>query len=476
MYSFLRDHFNHIFIFRNSLFLCFVLVVSVVSGQEGVLMSIRSIEIKGNIKTNPRLIRIEMDIEAGDKMGLTEWEEAKRRNRTLILNTQMFSEVVLNDYIDGEFIDLEIVVEENRFYSLSPLFDMADRNFNVWWKEFGLAPNRVSLGAKSLFLNPTGVSDFATLTLQLGYTRKFEAGYHRPYFNHNSEFGSIWKVLYTTSKQIAYTTSADKLIFNPGIADFITDRLEFNYSLTWRGNRNTFHEMLFSFRRFRIDEDVASLNVGYFDEGLSQKTIDIEYKFRFDKRNYWIYPTSGYLIQGNIKKVGVGFLSDVDLLWLRSHVAYYQRLSPRANLGWELTVSREMLGRPLSYFNRRAIGYNEDIVRGYETYVVDGRSFAILKQQLKYNLFNFKINVRNITQSKLLLDMYPFEIYGTLHADLGYVESKYIENDNMLQNRLLIGVGFGIEAVFRYKQVAFAHVSRNREGLTGLYFGIKGIL
>lgn len=477
MYSYSYHFFDTSFLLRNSLVLFFLLTISTVSAQiHAPSVTIRSIEINGNTKTKTRLIRLEMDIEEGDLLNMSEWEETKIRNRTLILNTQMFSEVTINDNIEDDFIDIVINVEENRFYSVAPLFDMADRNFNVWWKEFKLSPKRVSIGAKSLFLNPTGVADYATLTLQMGYTRKFEAAYHRPYFNSGSKFGSTWKFLYTTSKQIAFTTSEDKLRFNPGIHDFITDRLELRYSLTWRGSRNVFHEMRFDFKRFRIDESVASLNEGYFEEGLSQKSLDVEYRFRYDKRNYWIYPTSGYLIQASARKVGLGILSDDDHMWLRTDLAYYHRLTQKMNLGWELTVSSEILGRPLAYFNRKAIGYNDDIVRGYETFVIDGNTFAIFKQQFKYHLFNFRLNVRNITQSKLLLDSYPFEVYGTLHSDFGYVKSNVVENNNSLQNGLLVGAGFGIEVVFRYKLVAFSHVSRNREGLTGLYFGIKGLL
>lgn len=460
------------------LILLFCLCLPAAVQSQTNIYVIKVIRLEGNKKTAPEIIIQEMNIFEGDEMTIEELEEALVRNRNLILNTYLFTEVSFEKTIEGNEILLLLKVHERSIYGLAPLFELADRNFNVWWKEFGFDPERVSLGIKNRFLNIGGLADYITLTFQLGYTRKIEAAYFRPYFESSSRWGAVVKFLYTTSKQFGYDTRANLLIFNPTLDNFITNRTEANYNLSFRANRHLFQGLDFSYKRFRVDEAfIPILNPEFYaDESSSQTSLNMTYKIRYDRRNFWIYPTAGYSTYFEAEKRGLGIWKDVNLLFLRLDLQYYLPLGSRVSLGWHGRFSHEVSGNEMSYFNRMALGYGEDVLRGYETFVADGRSFFISKQEARYNFWNFKIKPRRIINWKLLPEQLPFQWYAVIHSDFGYVDNPYSLQENDLQNKFLSSFGVGLDFVFRYNNVGRVHLSRTRDGLTGIYFGIKGVL
>ncbi len=419
-----------------------------------------------------------MYISEGDEMTMAELDDALSKNRNLILNTYLFTEVNFEKTVYGSDVFLVVRVNERNIYGIAPLFELADRNFNVWWKEFQFDPNRVSLGVKNRFLNIGGLADYITLTLQLGYTRKFEIAYFRPYFDSSSRFGAVGKFLYTTSKQIGYDTRDNLLIFNEGLDDFISERYEGTYNLSFRVNRYLFQGLDFNFKKFKIKENIIpELNPDFYkDESSTQTSIDIVYKFKYDRRNFWIYPTAGYSGYFEVEKRGIGIWDDVNLLFARLDLQYYLPITSRLSLGWHGRISHEFSGNELSYFNRRAIGYGADEIRGYETFVVDGRSFFVSKQEARFNFWNFKIKPRDIINIKFLPEQLPFQWYFVALGDFGYANNPFMEPENDLQNKFLSSFGVGIDFVFRYNNVGRLHFSRTGEGMTGIFFGIKGVL
>ena len=387
--------------------------------------TVKVIELQGNKKTASQIITQEMNISEGDEMTMDELEEAMSKNRNLILNTYLFTEVNFEKTVDGSDVFLVVRVNERNIYGIAPLFELADRNFNVWWKEFQFDPNRVSLGVKNRFLNIGGLADYITLTVQLGYTRKFEIAYFRPYFDSSSRFGAVGKFLYTTSKQVGYDTRDNLLIFNEGLDDFITERYEGTYNLSFRVNRYLFQGLDFKFRKFKIDENIIpELNPDFYtNQNSSQTSLDIVYKIKYDRRNFWIYPTAGYSGYFELEKRGIGIWEDVNLLFARLDLQYYFPISSRLSLGWQGRISHEFSGNEISYFNRLALGYGEDVLRGYETFVADGRSFFISKQEARFNFWNFKIKPRDVINMKFLPEQLPFQWYFVLLADMGYVNN-----------------------------------------------------
>lgn len=456
----------------------FILFQSITLEAQTEKYTIKIIDLQGNKKTAPQIITQEMNIFEGDEMTMAELDEALVKNRNLILNTYLFTEVNFEKTVDGSDVFLVVRVNERNIYGIAPLFELADRNFNVWWKEFQFDPNRVSLGVKNRFLNIGGLADYITLTLQLGFTRKFEIAYFRPYFDSSSRFGAVGKFLYTTSKQVGFDTQNNLLIFNEGLDDFITERYEGTYNLSFRVNRYLFQGLDIKFRKFKIDENIIpALNEDFYtNQNSSQTSLDFVYKIKYDRRNFWIYPTAGYSAYMEVEKRGIGIWEDVNLLFARLDLQYYLPITSRLSLGWQGRISHELSGNKMSYFNSRALGYGEDVIRGYETFVAEGRSLFISKQEARFNFWNFKIKPRHIINTKYLPEILPFQWYFVVLGDAGYINNPVSIAENDLQNKFLSSFGLGIDFVFRYNNVGRIHFSRTGEGMTGIFFGIKGEL
>ena len=90
------------------------------------------------------------------------------------------------------------------------------------------------------------------------------------------------------------------------------------------------------------------------------------------------------------------------------------------------------------YFTQRSFGYNNDYVRGYEYYVVEGNHFAIGRLSLKYEAVRrqfHKLPFRYLPEL-------PLWLYPKVFFDLGYASNNRVVNNNSLSNTLLYSVGF----------------------------------
>jgi outer membrane protein assembly factor BamA len=136
------------------------------------VLHIDSILYTGNKKTQNYIIRRELDFKAGDTIASTTLTGMFLQNRSRILNTGLFKEVALNIKswdTESNHISIEIKVQEAWYIYPIPIFELADRNFNVWWDEFNGSLSRVNYGIRFTHNNLTGQQDALKLTAQFGY-------------------------------------------------------------------------------------------------------------------------------------------------------------------------------------------------------------------------------------------------------------------------------------------------------------------
>ncbi len=117
------------------------------------------------------------------------------------------------------------------------------------------------------------------------------------------------------------------------------------------------------------------------------------------------------------------------------------------------------------YYNRRALGYRDDYLRGDEFFVIDGVANALAKFDLKKEVLKFYLStfLKSKTYNRL-----PFTVYAKTFADMGYA---YIqpEFDSRLNNRLLYSGGFGIDILTLYDLKVSIEYSFNQLGQKGLF-------
>ncbi|MCB0689123.1 MAG: hypothetical protein KDC53_21445, partial [Saprospiraceae bacterium] len=155
-------------------------------------MTVSSLVISGNRKTKEALILREMDFKINDTISIASISERFERNEKLLMNTGLFNQVSINieDWNeDGQSLDLSVEVVESWYVFPLPIFNLADRNLNVWWTEFNGSLKRVNYGMRFVYVNFSGNKDNLKLTLQGGYTRRVLLQYERPYINRKKTFG-----------------------------------------------------------------------------------------------------------------------------------------------------------------------------------------------------------------------------------------------------------------------------------------------
>ena len=127
------------------------------------------------------------------------------KNEKFILNTGLFTWGKINiKKWDARTNKVTLLIElaETWYIWPFPIFELADRNFNVWVNEFGASLSRVNFGVRLTHNNTTGNKDPLKLTLQAGYTQKYELNYTLPPLNKNQTIGVIADVFYAKNREI----------------------------------------------------------------------------------------------------------------------------------------------------------------------------------------------------------------------------------------------------------------------------------
>lgn len=461
---------------RTCLFLGFCLLSSTLWAQISQVY-IQSIDLEGLRQTKSSLIYHELDIQEGDSIALEDLMPSLERNRRYLINTLLFKNVSVNiGTWEGSTITIKIVVQENWYIFPLPQFELADRNFNVWWTRHKRDWRRTNIGLWLIWRNLSGYNDLLKAIVQFGYTRKFELEYTLPPMGRARKFGFQVNALYSDNKEVAYQTINNKLVF---YNDY--DSRERQYQRIrgrlvgyYRPSLLQLHQLEFSFLHLSISPNVLALHQDYFQTGsLVQRSFLLKYSYTIDKRDIQAYPLKGYFISTSLKKQGLGIFKEVDLWQGLAEVQYYQQLDSRLSVGLrakgQWTYSREQL----SYYNNRALGFYENYVRGYQYYVIDGQAFTLLQGDLNWKLVEFNIPLFK-KAPKGYLSSLPIRLHFRYHLDYGYVWDQYYALNNPLSNTHLVGSGFGLDFVFyAYNIIVQFEYTFNKSGEKGLYLRYK---
>ena len=98
---------------------------------------ISSINITGNKKTKKYIIEREMRLKVGDSILASSIYEKLIRSQELVYNTTLFTEVTMTpNFITATNISIQVTVKEKWYIYPTPVFQLADRNFNEWISGF----------------------------------------------------------------------------------------------------------------------------------------------------------------------------------------------------------------------------------------------------------------------------------------------------------------------------------------------------
>ena len=172
------------FLYR--IFILFIGSIFIPDTLLGQTVTVKTIEIYGLKRTKEHIVHRELTFQTGDSLDQMTLGDIFERNRHNLLNLGIFNEVEFNiREWDTEKDEIDIVIEftESWYIYAVPVFEIADRNFNVWWTTYNHAFNRLNIGARLDWLNFSGRNDKLKAKWQIGYTPKQEIEYRFPYFN-----------------------------------------------------------------------------------------------------------------------------------------------------------------------------------------------------------------------------------------------------------------------------------------------------
>lgn len=421
---------------------------------------IANIIFEGNKVTKPNIILREMNVSRGDSVNVSDIENILEYNKRRILNLNLFSRARY-EYSYDSLGQLNIVYHLNEllFWEPVPIFSLADRNVNVWLFEMGAKLNRTNIGMELTKTNFRGRNELLGGVVQLGYKKYFKIFYKTPNLDKKLRHGFGASIIYETGREHFYETRDNKLLFYSS-ENYPYTRFQAKVSYTYRLGYASIHELELSNNQFSITQQLATLNPNFLGGTRKVNYMEAKYSYRFNNTDLRIYPSQGVEALFSIAKRGFGLTKEVNQFQLYADVSYYKSIYKNVSYGGSF-LGRLSFPNIQPYFFDRAQGFKNQYVRGYEYYVIDGSHFSIIRNNIRYKIFDKIISQRLLP----ILKYIPLRIYGKAYDDLGYVYAAQPKN-SFLDNRWLHGYGVGVDIVISYLtkirvEYSFNHLNQN---------------
>ncbi len=442
----------------------------------GKFVQVNRIFLIGNRITRDQIINRELRVKPGDIVLESDLNEILDLDKKKLFNTRLFNKVDIRVLeLDDKKVDLVVDVDERWYTFPSPIFELADRNFNEWWQNYDHDFHRVNYGLRLYQHNMRGRNETLRLLAQFGFQRKFELLYRFPYIDKKQKQGLTFDLGYLETKNLATRTFEHKYVYTPGDHILRKDRVA-GITYSYRRSFYKTHSLKAEYRQIAIDPSVKLENPIYIrGEGqISLQYGSLTYQFNADHRDVVAYPLHGYQFTGTLARTGI--LPNDDLQRWEVSLLY----SKFVDLGKNYFFANNTVGyysdrENLSYVNFGALGLRKQFVRGYEIYIIEGSQYFLNKSTFKKRIFShtYRWNDMPIKQFRHI----PIQIYLKSYFDMGAVKNYpyYIENNinRRLADKLLMGGGFGLDIVGSYDLVLRLEYSLNGEGQHGFFLNLK---
>jgi outer membrane protein assembly factor BamA len=460
------------------MFRCFQIFVVIIFWQQIALTQndfvvITQITIQGNDKTKPEAILREIDFSVNDTIALIKLATVLLENEKRLKSTGLFSEVNINLKNwnpDIKEVNVHILVKEGWYVYPYVIFELADRNFNVWAKEFDYSIQRLNYGIALTHINFTGGKDKFKAKLQFGFTGKYELYYEYPYFKNGWGFAS--NLFYSYNKEISYKTIENRPLFYKAEDERnLLSHIRGSFAITKRKSAFTFHTARLSYYYGKVDKEIPlRFNEDYFLYGNSiLQFLRFEYEFVYNKLRYPLYPELGYFIKINFKKDGFGRSKSYNNTSVFAEYSKHWNFLKRFIYSTRIKIKGNLQRNRIPYLYTQALGYENDVVTGYQLYVIDGTDFALMNNSLKCNIFKKDFYFKKWVPKKLR----PFstQVFLRFNGDFSYVNEPFNKINNPLSNSFLYGFGPGLDIVFFHNMILSFDFSFNAQGESGFFAG-----
>jgi outer membrane protein assembly factor BamA len=464
---------RHIFL----IFLFIFLQDIVAEAQSVTAVKVDSIIIEGNRKTKRRYITRELTFKEGDTIPLSMMSSVLENNRLRVLNTTLFVSVKMNvvEWKEDNHVNIKIICLENWFFYPIPIFELADRNFNVWWTEMKRDLRRTNYGFRLTYNNATGRRDPLSAQVQGGYTPRYSINYSQPYVNKKENIGFNFGFSSSVNREVGYDTDSNKIQFYSSKELILQKRKSAYLGFSYTPGLFASHSFSIGYNANEVDTAISErLNRDYYLDGKNkQKYFYFSYGSGVDKRDFRPYPQKGYLLVWGLTKNGLLPSDDVNTLEMSVRMAQYTKLSSKFSVENIMKVRVSPIRSRRPYTNNRGLGFGGDNIRGYELYVVDGYDLAYSKNSLRFSIIDKEFDWTSKTKKKWLKPWFllPIKSFLTFNLDAGYVNNPFDKRiTNPLNNRVIYGGGVGVDLLLWNNIYYRFEYSMNHLGEKGIFF------
>lgn len=435
------------------------------------LREINRIFIIGNRITRDHIILRELTYKTGDTVYSFDLPRVLDLDKKKLINTRLFNTVDIRILeLDSTRMDVLIDVTERWYTFPSPVFELFDRNFNEWWQNYNHDFDRVNYGLRLYQFNMRGRNETLGIHVQFGYSRKFDLSYRIPYIDKKRKHGLSFALQYMETKNMPFQTNDHKLEYVE--ADHVVQTVH-KGALTYlyRPSFYQSHALRMEYVNTRIDNSIAELKPGYLgNENVKQHFLALTYQFTSDHRDYIAYPLKGHYFTTFVTKSGLTASDDLHKLEASFIYAGFLDLTKGFYFSNNV-IGYASVPTDLPYYNYSALGYKKQFVRGYEVYVIEGPAYLLNKMTLKKRIFARTYHWQDmpIPQFRHI----PFAVYLKMYADVGYVSNYPGYWGTRLTDKLLTGIGSGIDLTGSYDVVLRLEYSYNGEGRSGFFVHVK---
>jgi outer membrane protein assembly factor BamA len=459
------------------IFLIIFLQNIIVEAQNVTAVTVDSILIEGNRKTKRRHMTRELTFKIGDTIPLSTMPAVLENNRLRLLNTNLFVSVKMSvvPLADSTHAVIKIVCLENWYFYPVPIFELADRNFNVWWTDMKRDFRRTNYGFRLTYNNSTGRRDPLSLQVQGGYTPRYSISYSQPYINKKQTLGFNFGYSSSVNREVGYDTDSNKVKFYNTKELILQRRMSAYIGFNYTPGLFAGHSISIGYNDTEVDTAISErLNSGYFLDGKTrQRYFNLNYGSGIDTRDFRPYPQKGHSILWGFTKNGLLPSDDVNTFDVSIRYAQYNKFSSKFSLENIVKGRAALIRSRRPYTNNRGLGFGADNVRGYELYVVDGYDYIYSKNSLRLSIIDKEYDWTNKTKKKWLKPWFllPIKSFITFNFDAGYVNDPYEKRkSNAFNNRLVYGGGIGLDLLLWNNIFYRFEYNINHLGEKGIYF------
>lgn len=172
------------------------------------------IRFEKNKTTRSGIIYRELLFNPGDTLNADVWERLLEQSRLNLLNTSLFNFVdIETSRTEGEMPVVDVVFSfvERWYLWPVPVVELADRNFNEWWRTRDFS--RINYGLVLNHKNFRGRKELLQAVMIGGYNQSLGIAYSKPNINRAQTIGLGFGATYSRRHEVAYASKYDELAY-----------------------------------------------------------------------------------------------------------------------------------------------------------------------------------------------------------------------------------------------------------------------